>query len=120
MSKLTVVAGDIEPGVYYVPNTLIGREIVMKKQVSLHTQDDLTIEIERVELHTEESVKRISGTAGWGLAGLALLGPLGAIGGMLIGGRDKQICFAAYLKDGRKFLAMTDGKTYQNYVAATF
>ncbi|MFZ4857956.1 MAG: hypothetical protein ACOYL3_16320 [Desulfuromonadaceae bacterium] len=120
MSKITVLAGDVEPGVYYVPNALVKGEFVMKKQVSLQVQNDLTIEIERVELQTEESVKKFSGTAGWGLAGLALLGPLGAIGGMLIGGRDKQICFAVYLKDGRKFLATTDGKTYQNYVAATF
>jgi len=39
---------------------------------------------------------------------------------MLIGGKGKVVCFAAYLKDGRKFLATTDGKMYQKLAAVTF
>lgn len=119
MSKIKVIAGDLDAGTYDVPHDLLGKEVIMRKQFSF-TKLDLAKEIDRIEVQTEESVKKLSGTAGWGLAGLALFGPLGAIGGMLIGGRDKQVCFAAYLKDGRKFLATTDGKTYQKLAAVAF
>lgn len=119
MSKIKVIAGDLATGTYDVPHDLLGREIVMRKQFSFDKLD-LVKEIERVELQTEESVKRLAGTAGWGIAGMAIFGPLGAIGGMLIGGKDKNVCFAVYLKDGRKFLATTDGKTYQKIAAAAF
>jgi hypothetical protein len=120
VSKITVIAGDIEAGVYFIPPRILGKEIVMKKQVALQGPGEVTIEVDRIELQTEEGVKRLSGTAGWGLAGLALLGPIGAIGGMMIGGRDKQICFAAHLKDGRKLLATTDSSTYQKFIAVMF
>ena len=118
MSKIKVIAGDIETGVWVVPHDIFGRQL-MRKELS-STKINLKQELERIELQTEESVKKLAGTAGWGLTGLALFGPLGAIGGMLIGGRGKKVCFAAYLKDGRKFLATTDGKTFQKISAATF
>lgn len=119
MSKLNIIAGDLDKGAYEIPHDLLGREIIMRKQFSLD-KIDLAKKLDRVEMHTKESIKKISGTAGWGLVGLALLGPLGAIGGMLIGGRGKEVCFAAYLKDGKKFLATTDGKTYQKIAATVF
>jgi hypothetical protein len=119
VSKIKIIAGDLELGTYDAPNDLFGREIIIRKQFSMG-KIDLAKELERVELHSEESVKRLAGTTGWGLAGLAVFGPLGAIGGMLIGGKDKDICFAGYLKDGRKFLATTDNKTYKKISASVF
>ena len=119
MGKLKIIAGDFEKGTYDLPTDLFGKEIVIRKQMSL-AKIELHSLLDRVEVHSEESVKTLTGTAGWGITGALLMGPLGAIGGMLIGGRVKDICFAAYLKDGRKFLATTDGKTYQRIVAATF
>lgn len=119
MSKIKVLAGDIPTGTYEIPHDLLGKEIVMRKQFSFN-KIDLVKELDRVEQHTEESVKKLVGTAGWGIAGGLLLGPLGAIGGMLIGGRGKQICFAAYLKDGRKFLAVSDGALYQKLISSVF
>ena len=77
-------------------------------------------DVASVELVDEEKVKKLAGTAGWGLAGAALLGPLGAIGGMLIGGNKREIAFICYLKDGRKFMATTDGDTWKKILAATF
>jgi hypothetical protein len=118
MSKIEMIAGDFGKGIYELPNDKYGM-IELRKEYSL-TKIDLTILIERVELHTEESVKKLLGTAGWGVAGALLLGPLGAIGGMLIGGREKKVCFATYLKDGRKFMATTDSKTYQRIAAKVF
>jgi hypothetical protein len=119
MSKVKILAGDLAAGTYGFSTGLIGKQAFLRKELSvdmipLHNQ------LERVEIQTEESVKKLGGTAGWGITGAVLLGPLGAIGGMLIGGRAKEVCFAAYLKDGRKFLATTDGKTYQKIAAAAF
>lgn len=76
-------------------------------------------QIERVEIQTEESLKKLS--VGWGLAGGLLFGPLGALAGFVLGGKKKkEICFACYLKDGHKFLAITDSKTFQKLRAAIF
>jgi hypothetical protein len=119
MSKIRVIAGDVDPGVYFIPQNITDKSVTMKRQ-TIGELEDVVVDLDRVVLQSEEDVKRVAGTAGWGLAGLALFGPLGAIGGMLIGGKGKDICFAAYLKDGRKFLATTDGKTYQNIAAVMF
>ena len=74
---------------------------------------DLRKQVDSVEIVTEESKKKFMGTAGWGLAGAIALGPLGLIAGALAGGNKKEVCFACHLKDGRKFMAVTDPKTYQ-------
>ena len=65
-------------------------------------------------------VKTLAGTAGWGFVGLVALGPLGAIGGMLLGGNKKEVSFTAELDDGRKFMAVTDCKTWRKIAAALF
>lgn len=75
--------------------------------------------IDRVEQLNDEKIKSIPGTAGWGIAGAALLGPLGAIGGMLVGGNKQRVTFAVYTKDGKKFMAVGEPKAYQAAVAAT-
>ena len=76
--------------------------------------------IESVELVTEENQKKFVGSAGWGLVGLATLGPLGGLAGVLAGGNKKEVCFACKLKDGRNFLATADSRTYQAFLAASF
>ncbi|ADI90765.1 hypothetical protein [Acinetobacter oleivorans] len=76
--------------------------------------------IEEISLATEENVKRIGGTVGWGIAGAALLGPLGLLAGVLLGGKGKDITFILKLKDGRKMLATTDSKSYTKLSALAF
>jgi hypothetical protein len=76
--------------------------------------------IENVELVTEENKKRISSALGWGTAGTLFLGPIGGIAGLVFGGRTKEICFALYLKDGRKYLITSDPKTFQSIKAMSF
>jgi len=75
--------------------------------------------VESVELVTEENKKRIFSALGWGALGL-LLGPVGGIAGLVFGGRTKEICFALYLKDGRKYLITSDPQTYQSIKALCF
>ena len=60
----------------------------------------------------EEKVMILMNTAGFGIAAAALLVPLGAIDGPRIEGDSREIAFAAYLKDGQKFLATTDNRSW--------
>lgn len=78
------------------------------------------LDADEVEQLTEERVKKLAGTALWGVAGAALLGPLGAIGGMLIGGNRKEIAFTVSMRGGKRFMAVTDGKTWTKILAARF
>ncbi len=77
-------------------------------------------QLETVEIATEESVKKIGGTVGWGAAGAVILGPVGLLAGLLLGGKKKEITFVAKFKDGRKLLAQTDSKTFTKLQAAVF
>jgi hypothetical protein len=73
-----------------------------------------------VELASEDSVKRLGGTVGWGVVGAVALGPVGLLAGLLLGGKGKDVTFVAKFKDGRKILATTDSKTYTKLKAAVF
>ena len=77
-------------------------------------------ELETVEVASEESVKSIRGTIGWGIAGGVLLGPAGLLAGLLLGGKEKEVTFVARFKDGRKMLATTDNETFTKLMAAVF
>lgn len=76
--------------------------------------------LESVQIATEESVKKIGGTVGWGAAGAVLLGPVGLLAGLLMGGRGKDVTFIAMFKDGRKMLATVDAKSFTKIQAAVF
>lgn len=77
-------------------------------------------ELSGIEAATEESVKRIGGTIGWGAAGAILLGPVGLLAGLLGGGRGKDVTFVATFKDGRKLMGTTDSKTFVKLKALVF
>jgi hypothetical protein len=63
--------------------------------------------IARGELQTQQSLGTLVGTVGWAAAGVLLAGPVGALLGGLFGHRGEQVCFVAYFRDGRSFLATT-------------
>lgn len=77
-------------------------------------------ELQSVEIATEEAVKRVGGTVGWGVVGATLLGPVGLLAGLVAGGRGKDVTFVAQFKDGHRFLATVDAKTYTKIQAALF
>ena len=77
-------------------------------------------DLKTVDVASEESVKRVGGTVGWGLVGALALGPVGLLAGLLVGGKGKDVTFVAEFKDGRKLLATTDNKTFIKIKAATF
>ena len=80
----------------------------------------LVSQLESVDVASEENVKKLGGTVGWGVVGGALLGPVGLLAGLLLGGKKKQVTFVAKFKDGRKLLATTDSKTFTKLQAAAF
>jgi len=92
------------------------------------THVKLNNNIESVEIVTEENKKKILGATGWGLAGGIVGGILtgglgllvGGAAGVLAGGNKKEVCFVCYLKDGKKFMAVSDPKTYQKIAALAF
>lgn len=77
-------------------------------------------QIESLEIASEESVKKLGGTVGWGVVGATLLGPVGLLAGLLAGGKKNEVTFVCKFKDGRKMLATTDSKTFTKMQAAIF
>ena len=109
-NKVNVLGGDVQQGEWqFEGNTLWGP----------FEQIELDGEVKSVTMQTEEGAKNIAHTLGWGLAGGLVLGPAGAIAGMVFGGNRKQVCAMVELKDGRKFLATMDSKIYQQMLALT-
>ena len=76
--------------------------------------------VKSVEVLTEENVKKIGGTVGWGIAGGVLLGPVGLLAGLLLGGKGKNVTIVVKFKDGRKLLATVNNETYVEIKSALF
>ena len=130
MAKFSIHAGDFVPGdgiARFVPKPLFGSkphgwEILLPKgngkgAIGFGSRLDIS-EFSSAEVATEESVKRIAGTVGWGLAGAAVFGPLGLLAGLISGGKKTEITFFGTLKSGQKMLATTDSKVFTMIQAA--
>lgn len=117
MAKIKVHAGDFLKGdsAFY-----FGSFVLKTKEHYISGETISVDELETVEVASEESVKKIGGTVGWGAAGAVILGPVGLLAGLLLGGRKKEVTFVARFKDGRKLLATTDNKTFTELKAAVF
>jgi len=112
-----VHAGDFQKG---KEHQFMAGKFTMKKKGKFFRQTIPVSEVEELEVASEENVKRIGGTVGWGIAGAALLGPAGLLAGLLLGGKGKDVTFVCKLKDGRKFMATAPSKVYQDITAALF
>jgi hypothetical protein len=101
-----VLAGDLQQG---------------KQRIQLQS-------IKSAELQTEDKLKKLTGSAGWGFTGAIVGGLLtggiglavGGLAGILSGGNKTEVCFSCELEDGRKFLAVTSKENWQKILAATF
>lgn len=94
--------------------------LIMKKEGKFFREEIPASEIEELEVASEENVKRIGGSIGWGVVGGALLGPVGLLAGLIGGGRSKDVTFVCKLKDGRKFMATAPAKVYTQITASIF
>lgn|SRR5690625_3429556 len=117
MAKIKVHAGDFRKGDGALH---FGILVLPTEEKPIAGEGIKLSELEEVEVASEESVKRLGGTIGWGVAGAVILGPVGLLAGLLAGGRKKEVTFVAKFKDGRKLLATTDSKTFTAMKAATF
>lgn len=118
MAKLKIHAGDFPKGSASVTMGIIS--FPWQPGDGFFPKTMPIAEFESVEVATEEAVKRVGGTVGWGAAGAVLLGPVGLLAGLLVGGRGKDVTFIGFTKDGKKMLATTDSKTYTKIQATCF
>jgi hypothetical protein len=117
MATVTIHAGDFHKG----SGELNSSYFILKSDKRPDLGEMVFLkDLDVVEIATEESVKKIGGTVGWGVAGAILLGPVGLLAGLLLGGRKKEVTFVARFKDGRKILATTDSRAFTELQAATF
>ena len=118
MSKVNVLGGDIPTENWDLNGSRLTR---------LFEHVELSGNIHTIEIQTEEKLKKLAGTAGWGFVGGViggLINPAGALvgilAGALTGGNKTEVCFVCELIDGRKFLAVADAKTYQKILGLYF
>lgn len=113
MGKVTLVGGNFGTGTaHLVSGAKINLPGYGSGAIPLHR-------IESVEVATEQSVKRLSGTLGWGAVGAVALGPIGMLAGLLAGGKSKEVSFIAVLEGGWVLVATADIKTFGLIKAAT-
>ncbi|MGV2930135.1 hypothetical protein ACE3G8_03835 [Vreelandella venusta] len=80
----------------------------------------LSRDVEEITEASEENVKRLGGTVGWGAAGALILGPVGLLAGLLAGGRKKEVTFIVKFTDGKKALCTADSKLFTKMMASQF
>ena len=109
MATIKVHAGDFLKG---DSQYLFGSFTLRTKEHYFAGETIPITELDMIDIATEEKLKKIGGTVGWGVAGAVLLGPAGMLAGLLLGGKKEEVTFIAKFKDGRKLLASTDRKTF--------
>jgi len=114
MAKIKIIAGDFPEGNCNYENDYFNFGFFSGIKPIHHN------ELEIVEIATEDNVKRLGGTVGWGVAGAVLLGYVGLLAGLLLGGKGKDITFVAKFQDDRKMLATTDSQTFKQLQAIVF
>ena len=123
MSTIKIMAGDLDTGAWDFVGMFgvaVMTKAITRDNPATGERYSFQRDVESVDALDSDRVKKLGGTLGWGVAGGAILGPLGAIGGMLLGGNKKEVTFTGILKDGRKFMAVTDDKTWKKILAAMF
>ena len=109
MASITVLAGDFLQGDGEY------RDGDFTLRTSLHPWPGITLPLssfKSMEVANEDSINNIKDAIGFGVAGAMLLGPIGAIAGFMLAGKETEVTFLATLKDDRKLLAAVDGDTY--------
>lgn len=74
-----------------------------------------------LDVASEETFKKTAGKIGWGIAGAMALGAVGAVAGVVLGGKKTTlITFILVFDDGRKILGKADEKTFTVLRSKTF
>jgi len=109
MVAFEVIAGDFTSG-YALSN---GKYLKVKPKSNFFFEEKIFgPQIKSVNLVNQHEAKSFLGSAAMGLAGGALLGPLGLIAGAVAGGSSSKILFSVEFKDGRKLLGSCKSSDY--------
>lgn len=126
MATFEIMAGDFEPG--KTAQLMVGR-FVKESAQGFHmpikgkwfkNEHIPMSQVEALEIATEENLKKMGGAIGWGIVGGIALGGIGAVAGLLAGGRSKEVTFVCKFKDGRKLLGKCNSKEFADIQAACF
>jgi len=113
MGTVKILAGDLKACNWDVNADLFGKDFIIRCGIfGSGGSIDLKKEVQSVEIMTEDNKKKFLGSAAFGAIGGLAFGPIGAVAGLLAGGNKRDVTFACYLKDGRKFMATADSKTF--------
>ena len=109
MTRLTVQSGDFLQG----EGEYCNGSLTLKTCRSPSPGEKIALNrISELIVANQESSRSLSSALGWGMAGALVAGPVGLIAGFWLGGKEEEVTFVATLKDGRKLMAVTDGKTW--------
>ena len=100
--------GKFSTGTGFITNTEFQLPVkgkFVQETITKHLVTELAIA-------TEEKVKKLGGTVGWGAAGVLLLGPVGLLAGLLLGGRATRTVFTMRFLDGSAILASGNSQAY--------
>lgn len=118
MAKIKIHAGDFPKGDAAIH---FGKIVLPWQASDGFTRKTIALaELEEIDVASEENVKRVGGTIGWGAAGALVLGPVGLLAGLLLGGKKTEVTFVAKFKGDKKLLGSTDSKTYKAMMATVF
>jgi hypothetical protein len=115
MVKIKILAGDFLDGYAAYEPGLITIETVVYPWPGLKIS---TQEIRDVALVSENSRRSVSSSVSLGLAGAMVLGPIGAVAGLMLAGEEEEVTFSLALRDGRSMLCAADGRTFRNIESA--
>ena len=76
--------------------------------------------IKQLDELSEDNKVSVLGAAGWGTIGALALGPVGLLGGLVLGGRGKAVVFAVTFDDGKRALIEADQKTWKKILMSRF
>jgi hypothetical protein len=114
MASIRIHGGDFNEG----RGSLATGFLTLPRQGSFLGETVPLSAITSVTVATQENKKKLLRMVGGGVAGAVLLGPIGAIGGMLLSGNKASITFVAQINDGRSFVATADAATFAKLQAA--
>ena len=96
---------------------LLSNDFVLDVSTGIFSSEKIGIKenITYYEEVTQENEKKFS--IGWGIVGLAIFGPLGALAGAILGGDSKtKHVVAAQLNNGLKFVVQLDQDEFVKWV----
>lgn len=110
--KIHVQEGDIKTGYWYLDGCEMWRYDPGKTDTS-KIKINIKNQFTSIELFSTDDKRTASGTGAAGLVGLAVAGPLGAVAGMLYGGKKKnETIVMCNLGNNKMFLAVMDISVY--------